>query len=243
VTTKNLIAYFFPRQGTLSHQEKFLSSLGAFAAVLVVALVSHFYSETAHFPILAASMGASTILLLAAPHNPVSQPWPLLGGHLVAALVGITCAKFVPHLYLAAALAVAFTVAIMLYLRCLHPPGGGTALLVVIGGPTISEMGYLFAFTPVLLNSALLLMVALLVNRLIPGRKYPYNLSLPSSPAAKDTGKDKLGFSHQDLQDALQEIDGYIDVTGEDLERIYALAMEHARAREGAAKEKTRPAA
>jgi len=240
---KDWIGFFFPRQVTVSHREKLFSVLGAFAAIIVVALVSHHFLEPEHLPFLAASMGASTVLVLAAPHSPFSQPWPLIGGHFLAALIGITCAKIVPDLYIAAALAVSLTVLAMFYLRCIHPPGGGTALLVVIGGSKITELGYLFALTPVLLNSALLLVVALLVNRLIPGRHYPYNLSLPTTQTARDTNKDKLGFSHQDLLDALHDIDGYIDVTGEDLERIYALATEHAQARSNAEKEKASPAA
>lgn len=233
MSPKNLLAYFFPSQGTISHHEKFLSGLGAFAAVLVVALISQYYSETAHFPFLAASMGASTILLLAAPHSPVSQPWPLLGGHMVAALVGIACARYVPNLYLAAALAVGLTVVVMLYLRCLHPPGGGTALLVVIGGPKITAMGFQFALTPLLFNLVLLLFMALLVNRLIPGRRYPYSLSLPAKTpqAATVKGVAKLGFNQDDLLAALRKIDAYIDVTGEDLNRIYSLATIHAHRR------------
>lgn len=231
MSPKNLFAYFFPSQGTISHHERFLSGLGAFAAVLVVALVSQYYSETAHFPFLAASMGASTILLLAAPHSPVSQPWPLLGGHMVAALVGVTCVRYVPNLYLAAALAVGLTVVIMLYLRCLHPPGGGTALLVVIGGPKVIDMGYQFALTPLLFNLVLLLVMGLLVNRLIPGRRYPYSLSLPAATAVTAKGVAKLGFNQDDLLAALRKIDAYIDVTGEDLNRIYSLATIHAHRR------------
>ena len=225
------IGFFFPRQVTVSHREKLFSALGAFAVIMVVALVSHHFLGPEHLPFLAASMGASTVLVLASPHSPFSQPWPLIGGHFVAALIGITCAALVPDLYIAASLAVSLPVLAMFYLRCIHPPGGGTALLVVIGGSKITGLGYLFAFTPVLLNSVLLLLVALLVNRLIPGRHYPYNLSLPKTQTAKDTGKEKLGFSHQDLLDALDDIDGYIDVTGADLERIYVLATEHAKTR------------
>lgn len=240
---KDWVGFFFPRQVTVSHHEKLYSVLGAFVAIMVVALVSHHFLDPEHLPFLAASMGASTVLVLAAPHSPFSQPWPLLGGHFLAALIGISCAKVVPDLYLAAALAVSLTVLAMFYLRCIHPPGGGTALLVVIGGSKVTELGYLFAFAPVLLNSILLLLVALLVNRLIPERHYPYNLSLPTTPAVKDTSKDTLGFGHQDLLDALHDIDGYIDVTGEDLERIYALATAHAQARRNAEQEKAGPAA
>ena len=37
------------------------------------------------------SMGTATFLLFAAPHSPMAQPWPLLGGNLVSASwAGIT---------------------------------------------------------------------------------------------------------------------------------------------------------
>lgn len=228
----SLFSFIFPRQVTVTHRERLLSALGGFAAILLTAWVSRQnLGSTLPGLFLVASMGASTVLLLAAPHSPFSQPWPMLGGHLVAALMGITCARLVPDVYLASALAVGLTITAMFYLRCLHPPGGGTALLVVLGGPKIQALGYGFLFEPLLVNLVILLAATLVINNLIPGRRYPLNLSLPGkgTPAARQPVK--LGFNAEDLTAALKEMGGYIDVTGEDLTRIYALATVHAHQR------------
>lgn len=228
----SLFSFIFPRQVTVTHRERLLSALGGFAAILLTAWVSRQnLGSTLPGLFLVASMGASTVLLLAAPHSPFSQPWPLLGGHMVAALTGIACARLVPDVYLASALAVGLTITAMFYLRCLHPPGGGTALLVVLGGPNIQALGYGFLFEPLLVNLAILLAAGLVINNMIPGRRYPINLSLPGkgTPAARQPVK--LGFNAEDLTAALKEMGGYIDVTGEDLTRIYALATVHAHQR------------
>lgn len=231
---EQIFSFLFPRQVTVTHRERLLSGLGGFAAILLTAWASHQYLGAPASLFLAASMGASTVLLLAAPHSPFSQPWPLLGGHLVAAAAGITSAKLIPDIHLAVGLAVGLTILAMYYLRCLHPPGGGTALLAVLGGPKIQALGYAFLLDPLLLNIVILLAAALGINNLIPGRRYPLNLSLPgagqpATPSARPLVK--LGFAEQDLVTALKEIGGYIDVTGEDLERIYALATLHAHQR------------
>jgi CBS-domain-containing membrane protein len=217
----------FPRQVNITHRERLLSALGAALAVGLLAWISRHFIDSGDVPFLAASMGASTILLLAVPHSPFSQPWAMSGGHLLGALAGITCARLVPDVFLATVLAMGVTVLLMFYLRCLHPPGGGTVLLAVLGGPKIQAMGYLFAVTPILFNALILLAVALLINRLIPHRQYPQ----PHPPAKTAPPAKKLGFSHADLAAALEEIDEVIDVSEEDLEDIYQRALAHSKRR------------
>lgn len=219
-----LFAYMFPRQVSVTHRERLLSALGAFAAIFIMAALSRYFIGAENLPYLAASMGASAVLLLAVPHSPFSQPWALLGGHTVAALVGIACIRLVPDPLVATALALGLTVLAMFYLRCLHPPGGGTALLGAIGGAKIQALGFWFVLTPVLVNAVLLLLVALLINRLIPHRHYP---AYHAQPATIPPPSPKLGFGHADLVAALEEIDEVIDVTEDDLEYIYQLAIQH----------------
>lgn len=230
-----LITFLFPKQVTVSHREKLFSALGGFAAVFLTAAASHYFTGTDNLPFLAASLGASAMLLMATPHSNFSQPWPLAGGHLVSALVGVTCARLVPDIYLAAALAVGLSVIFMFYLRCMHPPGGGTALLAVIGGPKIHALGYQFALTPVLLNVIVLLAAALLINYLVPGRRYPVNLSLPEKKDEPGSGPDrslvKPSFNQGDLIAALREIGEYIDISVGDLSKIYSLATLHSHKR------------
>lgn len=228
-------ARLFPRQANVTHRERLISGAGGVLAILLTTLVAHYTIGGVTLPFLLASMGASTVLLLGAPHSPLSQPWAFVGGHLVSALIGVTCAIHVPSIYWAAGLSVGLSISAMYYLRCLHPPGGATALLTVIGDQKIHALGYHFLFMPVLVNVAILLAIALLINKLIPGRRYPAHQTIagtketPESEAA--AAPVKLGFNREDLLSALADMDGFIDVSGDDLTRIYALATLHAHQR------------
>jgi CBS-domain-containing membrane protein len=114
------------------------------------------------------------VLLYGAPRSPLAQPRNLVGGHVVSALIGVLCWKlFQDFPVLAQSLAVATSIALMHLTRTLHPPGGATALIAVIGGPQIHALGFLYALIPALLGSLILLAVALVVNNLPRTRRYP----------------------------------------------------------------------
>lgn len=131
----------------------------AFVGLLAVVVTSRAVLGDAG-PYVAAYMGAATVLVFAVPESPLARPWPLVGGHLVSALVGVTCAKVIPDPALAAASAVALAILAMQLLRCVHPPGGAAAMVAVIGGPDIRELGYLFVLWPVGLNVAVMLIAS-----------------------------------------------------------------------------------
>lgn len=229
-----IFSRLFPQQATVTHRERLVSGLGGILAIFLTTLIAQRYIGGVTLPFMLASMGASTVLLLGAPHSPLSQPWAFAGGHLVSAFVGITCAIAIPNVYLAAGLSVGLSISAMYYLRCLHPPGGATALLTVIGDQKIHALGYHFMLMPVLVNVSILLAMALVINNLIPGRRYPANLGLPGKTGTHTGDRAspvKLSFDKEDLLAALREMDGYIDVSGEDLTRIYGLATLHAHQR------------
>lgn len=179
-------------------------------------------------PLLIAPMGASSVLVFAVPSSPLAQPWSLIGGNVVAALVGVTAARLVPDATIAAALACGIAIAIMLAMRCLHPPSGAVALTAVLGGPVISATGYGFVLVPVLLNSVLLLACALAYNALM-GRPYP--AAAPAAAPRAEQGPRRLGFSHADLDAALRQYDRLLDVSRTDLEQVLRLAEVRAYAR------------
>jgi len=153
--------------------EKWLSTTGGLVGILGVALTSQSQLGLTGSAGIIASMGSSAVLLFAVPHGPLSQPWPVFGGHLVSAIVGVTCLKLIPEPMLAAAVAVALATGAMHFLRCMHPPGGATALGAVLGGDVVHQLGYQFVVTPVMLNAGTILLLAVLFNAPFAWRRYP----------------------------------------------------------------------
>ncbi len=174
-----------------------------------------------------ASVGASAVLVFGVPHGPLSQPWPLLGGHLVSAFVGVSCAKLVPDPAIAAALAVGVSITAMHYMRCLHPPGGATALTAVLGGPPVVALGYGYVLTPVLLNVLILLVVGVVANYPFPWRRYPICLADRQCRGMESQELETL--PREDLVYALRELNHFVDITEDELERIYTVALRHVR--------------
>ena len=209
----------------VTHTEKLVSALGGFAGIVSILLITgHFVGSAS--ALIVASMGASAVLLFAVPHGTLSQPWPVLGGHAISACIGVTCASVIPQPFLAAGLAVGLAIGVMYYLRCIHPPGGATALSAVVGGESVHALGYQFVITPVLLNALVILAIAVLFNYLFAWRRYPASLaSRREQPTGTST--DRIHYSpiaHEDLVYALSQIDSFVDISEDDLLRIYALA-------------------
>ncbi len=147
------------------------STLGGVLAIAGILVVSELFVGARSAGVLVASMGASAVLLFAVPDGPLSQPWAVFGGNLSSAVVGVTCARLIPDPTLASAVAVGVAIGTMQQLRCVHPPGGATALSAVVSGPSVHALGYQYVVTPVLLNVLVILTVALLFHG--PSRRYP----------------------------------------------------------------------
>ena len=173
---KSIIKLFLPPANTASLTEKLISGVAAFLAILLIMLISQMLIPKQNLPVIVASFGASAVLLFAIPLGPFSQPWSLVGGHLISAFVGISVAKLVPDISFAAALAVGLSTSIMYITSCLHPPGAATALSAVVSGSTVLDMGYEFMLFPVAINVFVMLGFALVINNLLPNRYYPNTL-------------------------------------------------------------------
>jgi len=154
--------------------EIFWSWSGAFAGIAAVAWISRLLFAGQDLSLLIGSIGASAVLVYGAPRSPLSQPRNLIGGHLVSAFIGVACWKLLhAHPWLAAALAVSTSIAVMHAVRMLHPPGGATALIAVVGSPDIHALGFLYVLMPATLGPLILLAVAMVVNNLPRTRRYP----------------------------------------------------------------------
>lgn len=212
---------------TTSHHEKWISAVGGGLGIAAVYGLSHWALDGMAAGLMVASMGASAVLLFAVPHGTLSQPWAVVVGHCVSGFIGVSCYLWLGNSLLSAAVAVGLAVGAMAYLRCIHPPGGATALAAVIGGPAVHNLGYGYLLTPVGLNLIAILAVALLFNNLFHWRRYPVALMKPRASA---TDRPHLALSHEDFAAAMHALDTYVDVSSEELAELFDRAWEHARA-------------
>lgn len=171
--------YVVYRETLVDYKEHFWSFIGAFVGIGLIAFLQTFYLTREENVFLIGSFGATCVLIYGAIQSPLAQPRNLIGGHLVSALIGVTVYKTMPDIiWLTAPIAVAFSIVLMQITKTLHPPGGATALIAVIGSEKIKALGYWYVLTPVLTGALILFIVALIFNNMTPNRKYPTNSRL-----------------------------------------------------------------
>ena len=222
---------FLPAPLNTGLTERLRSCCGALLGLGLTGLICRAaVGDGVALPLLIAPMGASAVLLFAVPASPLAQPWSIIGGNLVSALIGVSCLRFLGDPLLAAPLAGALAIGTMFVLRCLHPPSGAVALTAVLGGPAVTAAGYGFVLSPVLLNSLVLTAVALLFNN-ATRRPYPH----PQQPArttphrtADQKPTARLGIGPADLDAVLRQYDGVLDVSRDDLAGLFQRAELHA---------------
>lgn len=150
------------------------SWIGSALGIGICGYLSSRFFEPRDLSLLIGSFGASAVLVYGAIKSPLAQPRNLIGGHVLSGLTGVACYHlFGNTVWLAAAMAVSLAIVVMLSTKTLHPPGGATALIAVIGGPKIHNLGFLYALIPAGTGALMLLIIALLVNNLSKSRKYP----------------------------------------------------------------------
>lgn len=173
-----------------------------------------------------APMGASSVLLFAVPSSPLAQPWNVVIGNTVAAIIGVSCALLIQDATIAFSCAVALSIFLMMLTDALHPPSGAVAMTAVLGGDAVHHLGYAFVFYPVLLNSMLLLVMAIFYNRAV-GRHYPVGIQL-NTRTQDPTPTQKASIQPQDIQEVLAEQTQLLDISQYDLQKIILEAQEKA---------------
>ena len=168
--------YIFYKETLVDVREQFWSFLGSFFGIGLIAFVQSRFFSSQDTVLLIGSFGASSVLLYGAIQSPMAQPRNFILGHLLSAFIGVTINKLFPGLlWLAAPLAVSVSIVLMQMSRSLHPPGGATALIAVIGSGKIKALGYWYLLSPVLIGVSILFAVALIFNNITAGRQYPTN--------------------------------------------------------------------
>ena len=214
---------------SVSASEKLVATIGGVIGITLIAYISHFFVGASGAAFIVPSIGASAVLVFALPHGKLSQPWALIGGNVISAAVGVTCYKLVPDPYIASGLAVGLSIGAMHVLGCIHPPGGATALIAVVGGSAITELGYLYVLIPILLNVIIIFVVAIIFNSLFPWRRYPACAMMRFTDFNDDVEKQGINMiDKKSIESALADMDLVMDVTLEDLQRVMQLSLLHA---------------
>ncbi len=214
---------FHPILAGANLRDRLIACLGALIGVCGTAAICGFlFRHDPHLPLIVAPVGASAVLLFAVPASPLAQPWPIIGGNALSALIGLIVAHLVPEPVLALGLALMLAIAGMSLARCLHPPGGAAALIAAMGGAQVESFGFWFPLAPVALNSVLLVGLGILFHKLTR-RAYPHHAA--ATAASQHGTQDmppqrRISFRPEDVDAALANLHETFDIDRDDLGRI-----------------------
>ncbi|WAU76333.1 HPP family protein [Acinetobacter sp. TR3] len=228
LTQSDWLNFLKPNYKVLPLKERLLSGFGALCGLAISSLISWYVLGGMNAWYIA-PMGASSVLLFAVPNSPLAQPWNVVVGNILAGLIGVTCTQLLPDLTSAFSVAVGLAIFMMMTTDSLHPPSGAVAITAVLGGDAVHRLGFHFILYPVLLNSILLLLIAVFFNRLI-GRHYPITAHI--NERSKDpTPTQKVSIQPKDIRYALAHHTELLDISQYDLEKIILEAQERANER------------
>jgi CBS domain-containing membrane protein len=180
--------------------------------------------SSAALPYLVPPMGASAVLVFGVPASPLAQPWPVIGGNLISSIIGIAVGVLLGSPILSAAIAVGLAIAVMSLTRCLHPPGGASALLCALGAAGLESWGW-GHLLPIALNVFALALAGWLYNNLT-GHPWPHHVVVPAVPPSRRT------YTHEDLEQVLAEWNELLDVDVDDLDALFQALNRRIDARE-----------
>lgn len=178
--------------------------------------------------LLIAPFGASAVLLYAAPNSPLAQPWSVVVGNGLSALVALALAAALPASVWLGPIAVALAIAAMLLARALHPPGGAVALLVALA----PDPQWSFAAVPVVLGSVVMVATAVAWSRAV-GRVYPLRQpDAPSVHGTADAAPQVRGLDPEQLGEILEDYRQSANLGVADLARLIGAAEAASAARQ-----------
>ncbi|KQP61901.1 hypothetical protein ASF41_22640 [Methylobacterium sp. Leaf111] len=212
-------------------RERLIACVGALIGIALTGLICGlFFGEGPHIPLIVAPMGASAVLVFAVPASPLAQPWPVIGGNTISALMGVLAAHLIADPVIAIGVGVSLAIAAMSVTRSLHPPGGAAALTALIGGPAVTSAGFTFPLFPVCINSLILVALGVLFHK-ISRRNYPHvavPIPVNTHGTADLPASIRVGFTPDDVDAALAELNEALDIDRSDLDRLLRQVEHHA---------------
>jgi CBS-domain-containing membrane protein len=151
----------------IDHRNALAGAIAGVGAAIAIGVMEWFSLES-HYPLVIIPFTTSIVLVIGSPQVEPAQPRALVGGHVVATLVGLAVLHFTGPQAWASAAAVGLAVLAMYVTGTFHPPAGINPLLVVSNG-----LPWTFLFAPVLAGALLLTGFAYVWHRLIRRRHWP----------------------------------------------------------------------
>lgn len=237
------IAFAPPQIATGFWIDRTLACWGALLGIGLTAFITSLLAPAvplaAFAPLIIAPLGASAVLIFAVPASPLAQPWAIIGGNTISALVGVAVAQFVSEPFVGIALAVALAIAFMSATRSLHPPGGAVALGTVLAFKGIGPLGFFYALIPVFLNCVVIVTFGWLFHK-ASGHSYPHRVPAPVPAAGAHETRDpapatRAAIDEQDVAAALADLGEQFDIAAGDVallvRQVEARAFERIRGR------------
>lgn len=205
---------------SVSWRERFRSALGVIFGLFAVIMFGLLFTSQGYGSTwIVGSMGASAFLLFVLPSSPMAQPWAVIGGSCVSAFIGIACSRLIPDSLILIPMSVGLAILTMFTLRCLHAPAAALALLM----PLNRLVDFNFVLFPVLGNSVLLVMCAVIYNSLT-GKPYPhYSKSLLDSSPQQKRGHI---VEEEEINSVLNRYNEVLDINKSDLANLIS-QVEH----------------
>lgn len=204
-------------------RDRIFAGFGALLGISLTGFISsRAFPEAGLASLIVAPVGASSVLLFAVPSSPLAQPWSIVGGNVISALVGIAIGQTMQDPVLATGLAVGLAIMLMSLTRCLHPPGGAVALMTVVATQQSHAANFFYALNPVGVNSALLVAMGWVFHR-FTRHSYPH-VPAPSPGHLHGTRDEppqlRGGFRAEDVDEVLGDLHETFDIDRDDLERL-----------------------
>ena len=149
-------------------KKNFEPLISGISAAIVIGILAFLTLRTSAGVWLMFSFGATVFLVFALYNLETAQPKNIFWGHLVSVLVGIIFNETIGFSFYSLGLSVGFAVALMVYLKIMHPPAASNPIVALF-----MDLTFDYILFPVIAGSIVIILSAILINRFILKRNYP----------------------------------------------------------------------
>ena len=139
------------------------------SASIMIAILGFLSFETSTGYFLMISFGATALIVFVLHDKEFAQPGNIFFGHLLGIVIGILFNNFFGVSFITLGLSVGLTLTLMMYFKVVHPPAAANPLIALFG-----DVSFEYILFPVIAGSILIILIAVIINKLILKRNYPF---------------------------------------------------------------------